>query len=87
MKGEWIKCEDKMPDMDYGYLLVVRKYHADDSKPHVMPTFFTKDREQAKEAHQYYSRKIQGKNSVHFECAEPGFIVTHWMLMPEPPKE
>lgn len=84
---EWIKCSDRLPDKEYCYLLVVRKYHAENSPSHVMHTFFTKDRELARDGHPHYSRKIQGKDSVHFECAEPGFIVTHWMPLPEPPSE
>lgn len=84
---EWIKCSDRMPDSEYCYLLVVRKYHTEGSHPHVMHTFYTKDRELARRNNPYYSRKIQGKDSVHFECAEAGFVITHWMPLPSPPTE
>lgn len=81
--GEWISCDDRLPDR-YCHVLVTRVYHQEGSEPHSMVTFFTVDRELARSQNKYYSRKIQGKNSVHFECAEPGFIITHWMPMPEP---
>nr|DAM87569.1 MAG TPA: Protein of unknown function (DUF551) [Caudoviricetes sp.] len=84
---EWIKCSDRLPECAYGYFLVCRVYHAQGSAPHVMPSFYIKDREQAREQLPYFSRKTQGKYSVHFQAAEPGFIITHWMPLPEPPTE
>ena len=82
----WIKCEDRLPD-SYCYVLVTRVYHTEGSEPHTMYTFFNVDRELARESNKNYSRKIQGKHSVHFECAEPGLIITHWMPLPPPAKE
>ncbi len=82
----WIKVSERMPENSC-YVIAVRKYHAEGSQPHVIHTFFTKDRELARKNNKYYSRKTQGKDSVHFECAEAGFIVTHWQPLPEPTQD
>jgi hypothetical protein len=63
--SEWISVDEIMPDVDGGYFLVTRKYH-DCGAPHVCYSFYTKDRELARSRMPYYSRRIQGKNSVHF---------------------
>lgn len=81
---EWTSVDEQLPECDFGYFLVVRVYH-DNGEPHVTTSFYTKDREYARSKMKYYSRKTQGKNSVHFEAAEPGFLITHWMQFPEPP--
>ncbi|VEC00242.1 Protein of uncharacterised function (DUF551) [Cedecea lapagei] len=84
---EWKKVSDGLPDVDYCYVLAVRKYHTGEHESHVCHTFFIKDRDTARRENPYYSRKFQGKDSVHFKCSESGFIVTHWMPLPPPPIE
>ena len=86
MVSEWIDINDELPDVAYGYFLVTRKYH-DGGIPHVCYSFYTKDRYVARSHMPYYSRKVQGKNSVHFTSAEAGFVVTHWMPLPDPAKQ
>ena len=83
--SEWVSVDDRLPECNFGYFLVVRVYH-DNGDTHVTHSFYTKDREFARSKMPYYSRKTQGKNSVHFDAAEPGFLITHWMPLPEPPK-
>ena len=85
--SEWISCDERMPDCKYGHFLVTRKYYSEGSEPHVMPSFYIQNRDEARSQNKYYSRKLQGKNSVHFDACESGFIITHWMPFPEPPKE
>ena len=84
--NNWIKVEDRLPEK-HCYCLVVRHYHTSPDLKHVRYAFFTKDREYARSQNKYYSRKNQGKLSVHFDVAEAGHVVTHWMPLPEPPKE
>lgn len=85
--SEWISVDDRLPDVDFGYFLTVRYYHQDPSLKSVQQSFYIKDREYARGQRRFYSRKTQGKNSVHFDCAESGFVVSHWMPLPEPPKD
>lgn len=84
--SEWISVEERLPECDFCYCLAVRHYHANPDRSSVHYAFFTKNRQQARDNNKYYSRKIQGKLSVHFDVAEAGFVVTHWMPLPEPPE-
>ena len=84
---EWIKCSDRLPDCKYGTFLIVRKYAAEGSDSHVTTSFYVKDRNEARGLNKFYSRRLQGKTSVHFEMCESGFIVTHWMPLPKPPSK
>lgn len=85
--SDWIKVSDRLPEAEYCSVLAVRKYHTGEFESHTCYTSFIKDRGIAREENPYYSRKYQGKDSVHFKCSESGFIVTHWMPLPEPPKD
>lgn len=85
--SNWISVNESLPDFDFGYCLVVRHYHTNPERKSVQYAFFTKDRDYARSNNEFYSRKIQGKLSVHFDVAEAGFVVTHWMPLPEPPTE
>ena len=84
--SEWISVDDRLPDADFGYFLTARHYHSNKDTYSVNLAFYIKDREHARKERKFYSRKLQGKNSVHFDSAEAGFRVTHWMPLPEPPK-
>lgn len=79
----WIDVNERLPN-DYCYVLVTKKYY-DNGFPIVGYSFFTPDREIAKKNHGAYSRKNQGKLSVHFKESESCFIITHWMPLPTPP--
>ena len=83
--SNWININDELPEFEFGYCLAVRHYHNNPELKSVQYAFFTKNREIAKSNNECYSRKIQGKNSIHFDIAEAGFIVTHWMELPKPP--
>ena len=84
---KWISVEDRLPEHEFCYCLAVRHHHSSPEKSSVQYAFFTKDREFARRYNKYYSRKVQGKLSVHFDIAEAGFVVTHWMPLPDPPKK
>lgn len=78
----WIDVNDELPK-DYCHVLVTKKYY-DNGFPIVDYNFFTPDRELAKKTHGLYSRKKQGKLSVHFKEAQSCFVITHWMPLPKP---
>lgn len=76
----WIDINKKLPDFDYGYVLV----HCVGGN--IDKTFFCKDREYLRRSGGAYSRKVQGKNSGNFELSyEYGYKITHWMYLPEIP--
>ena len=84
---QWIPVSERLPDENYGYFLVVRKYW-NEGRPQVCYSFYIKDRDMAKKEHANgYSRKHQGKDSIHFECSRGGFIITHWMPLPAVPDQ
>lgn len=84
---QWIPVSERMPDKNYGYFLVTRK-HWNEWRPQVCYSFYIKDRDMAKKEHANgYSRRYQGKDSIHFECSRGGFIITHWMPLPAPPEQ
>jgi len=84
---QWIPLSERLPDEDYGYFLVTRKYW-NDGDPHVCYSFYIKDRDMAKREHANgYSRKYQGKDSIHFERSRYGFVITHWMPLPAAPEQ
>ena len=84
-KDGWISVDDRLPEFEFGYCLAVRHYHSNPETKSVQYAFFTKDREYARKNADCYSRKLQGKLSVHFDISEHGFVVTHWMPLPPPP--
>lgn len=76
--------DDKsLPQADYGYFLVTLEYYESGSRRTVDKSFYTKDREFAKQTHGLYSRKHQGKQSVHFRAASTSYRVIAWMEIPE----
>ena len=75
-----------LPQVDYGYFLVTLEYYAGGGVRTVDKSFYTKDREVAKKHHGAYSRKHQGKYSVHFDKSETTFRVIAWMEIPQPYK-
>ena len=84
---QWIPVSERLPDEDYGYFLVTRKHWRIDD-PRVCCSFYIKDRDRAKREYANgYSRKYQGKDSIHFECSRGGFIITHWMPFPAAPEQ
>ena len=84
---QWIPVSERLPDENYCYFLVVRKYW-NEGQPRVCYSFYIKDRDMAKKEHANgYSRKRQGKDSIHFECSRGGFIITHWMPLPKAPEQ
>lgn len=84
--SEWISVNDRLPDVHSGYFLTARYYHSNKETYSVQESFYIKDRAFARKVRKGYSRKLQGKNSVHFNSCEGGFIITHWMPLPEQPK-
>lgn len=71
-----------LPQVDYGYFLVTLEYYGGGRRT-VDKSFYTKDREFAKQTHGLYSRKHQGKQSVHFQAAGTSYRVIAWMEIPE----
>jgi hypothetical protein len=82
--NKWVSVDNRLPECDYGYFLVTRHHPNNPDLKHVMYSFYIKDRAQAREHNKFYSRKYQGKNSVHFEACEGGAVITHWMPLPQP---
>ena len=75
-----------LPQVDYGYFLVTLEYYTGVGVRTVDKSFYTKDREMAKNHHGAYSRKHQGKYSVHFDKSGTTFRVIAWMEIPQPYK-
>ena len=75
--------DNTLPQVDYGYFLVTLQHYSGGMKS-VDKSFYTKDREFAKQTHGLYSRKFQGKQSVHFQAAGTSFRVLAWMEIPQP---
>ena len=73
-----------LPQVDYGYFLVTLVYYTGDGARTVDKSFYTKDRDMAKKHHGDYSRKHQGKSSVHFKKSGTSFKVVAWMEIPKP---
>ncbi|MCP4800353.1 MAG: DUF551 domain-containing protein [bacterium] len=82
--SEWIDINERLPEVSFTHVLVTKHYHNTPELKHVTRSFFIKDRIHARENKGSYSRKLQGKNSVHFDESDCGFVITHWMPMPEP---
>ena len=76
-----------LPQVDFGYFLVTLQYYDGTGIRTVDKSFYTKDRELAKKHHGAYSRKHQGKQSVHFEKSGSCFRVLAWMEIPKPFEE
>lgn len=76
-----------LPQVDFGYFLVTLQYYDGTGVRTVDKSFYTKDRELAKKHHGAYSRKHQGKQSVHFEKSGTCFRVLAWMEIPKPFEE
>ena len=86
--SEWISVDDidKLPSIAIGKFLVFCR------GGNMEISLFIKCREDAKEYFsgcegRSYSRKYNGKNSINFETGWKGYAVTHWMPLPEPPKQ
>lgn len=76
--------DDKsLPQVDFGCFLVTLEYYEGGGGRTVDKSFYTKDREFAKQTHGLYSRKHQGKQSVHFQAAGTSYRVIAWMEIPE----
>ena len=78
------KDSSTLPQVEYGYFLVTLEYYDGAEVRTVDKSFYTKDRELAKKYHGAYSRKRQGKQSVHFEKSASCFRVLAWMDIPQP---
>ena len=67
----WVRCEDRYPDKDGLYMFYGDEYFTPDHNGDV----------------DHYKTIIVGYWS-HFSPAIVGkMVITHWMLLPEPPKE
>ena len=75
---------NSLPDVDYGYFLVTLVHPSLQGVRTTQKSFYTKNREMAKKTHGLYSRKHQGKHSVHFEASGTSFRVLAWMEIPKP---
>jgi hypothetical protein len=82
-KQVWISVEDRLPDSDYQNVLVF--CHGGK----IQTTKFHSDRFAFKwPKSNCYTRASLGKLSGHFMLShDSGYKVTHWMPLPEPPKE
>ena len=78
------KDSSTLPQVEYGYFLVTLEYYDGGGVRTVDKSFYTKDREMAKKHHGDYSRKHQGKSSVHFDKSGTTFKVIAWMDIPQP---
>ena len=76
-----------LPQVDFGYFLVTLQYYDGKGVKTVDKSFYIKDRELAKKQNGCYSRKHQGKQSVHFEQSGSSFRVLAWMEIPKPYEE
>jgi len=76
--------DSTLPQVDFGYFLVTLQYYDGSGSKIVDKSFYIKDREFAKKQHGGYSRKRQGKQSVHFEQSGTCFRVLAWMEIPKP---
>lgn len=74
---EWIRISDRLPDKDCKILLF-------DGVEVFAGTFSTGLR---KDGSRYSYFGIQGCDGVCYGNFERGEIITHWMPLPEPPKE
>ena len=59
--------DSTLPQVDYGYFLVTLEHYSGGGIRTVDKSFYTKDREFAKQTHGLYSRKHQGKHSGIFK--------------------
>ena len=75
--------DSTLPQVDYGHFLVTLEYYSGGGVRTVDKSFYTKDRELAKKYHGAYSRKHQGKQTVHFREAGTTYRVLAWMEIPE----
>ena len=75
--------DSTLPQVDYGYFMVTLEYYDGGGVRTVDKSFYTKDREMAKQTHGLYSRKYQGKQSVHFRATGTTCRVLAWMEIPE----
>ena len=81
--SNWIKCSERLPDFDAGYVLVACE------GGNVDKSFFCKNREYLAnlKTSGSYSRKSKGKESGFFEISHSyGYKITHWMPLPEGPE-
>lgn len=78
--------DSTLPQVDYGHFLVTLEYYTGGIRT-VDKSFYTRNREFAKQTHGAYSRKCQGKQSVHFTASGTSYRVIAWMEIPEPYSE
>jgi hypothetical protein len=83
LQNQWINVEDRLPELDYQNVLVFC------DGGNIQTTKFHSDRFAFKWIKSNcYTRKSLGKLSGHFMLShDSGYKVTHWMPLPEPPKE
>ena len=86
LENQWISVEDRLPDSDYQNVLAFC------DGGNIQTTKFHSDRFAFKRLgwpkSNCYTRKLLGKLSGHFMLShDSGYKVTHWMPLPEPPKE
>lgn len=70
----WIPCSERLPEQEGTYIVVTNKV-----KPVVTTARFYNARDQRD-----YKGDVFGHSDAHFQTNR---YVTHWMPMPEPPKE
>lgn len=86
---DWISVKDRLPDEEKDVLLLVReveRYGRRGKKRNVYRWIFTGLRADGEWATTYCNgyRLIQQENEKNTYCEH---TVTHWMPLPEPPKE
>jgi hypothetical protein len=86
LERRWISVEDRLPDSDLQNVLAFC------DGGNIQTTRFHSDRFAFKRLgwpkSNCYTRKLLGKLSGHFMLShDSGYKVTHWMPLPEPPKE
>jgi len=73
----WISVDERLPDSDNCYVLVLCE------GGNVDKTFFSLNRDFHRRAGNSYSRKDQGKLSGYFELSHKyGYKITHWLPLP-----
>ena len=72
-----------LPQTNFGYFLVTLEHYSGGAR-FTDISYFIKDRGIAKEHHGAYSRKYQGKLSVHFMKSMTSYKVIAWAEIPKP---
>ena len=80
---EWISVERRLPDNSGYYMVCLNK-----QKPHNICSDFYCESPGYFDHPYGVKQDLEGKPENHFRmCREYGYEITHWMPLPQPPKE